>query len=209
MPAPATSAGRLRCAAKRQRVRRQRHGAELVRRQVSRDAEQGRGEDDRDPGSAQCRRSEQVRPVAVMEPAQIFAMPAFKALLVAGGVGGALVKLRPWWQRRDADKIRSALVASERIRSTPGKPVSEDLAERVASLVADHELWSQIQPCWHEHAGVGPSWPSWPTGTTLSQPARHRPAGVGAWYDYLGRALERLSRSPAAPNAPSTSISNR
>jgi hypothetical protein len=88
-----------------------------------------------------------------MEPAQIFVLPAFQALLMAGGVGGALVKLRPWWQRRDADKIRSALAASARIRSTPGRPVSEDLAERVASLVADHELWSQIPPCWQEQPG--------------------------------------------------------
>jgi hypothetical protein len=199
VPAPATSAGRLRCFAKRQRVPRQRHGADQGRRQVSRDAEQGRGEDDRDPGSAQCRQSEQVRPVALMEPAQIFALPAFKALLMAGGIGGALVKLRPWWQRRDADKIRSALVASERIRSTPGRPVSEDLAGRVASLVADHELWSQIQPCWHEHPGVVAELAvlaDW--HDTLAASEATVPQEWGGWYDYLGRALERLSRSPAA-----------
>ena len=46
------------------------------------------------------------QPEAVMEPSEIFSLPPFQALLVAGGIGGALIHLIPWWQRRDADTVR-------------------------------------------------------------------------------------------------------
>lgn len=49
--------------------------------------------------------SDQLREVPVMEPADIFALPAFEALMLAGGVGGTVVRLQPWWERPDAVAI--------------------------------------------------------------------------------------------------------
>lgn len=56
--------------------------------------------------------SEQVRDMAVMEPADIFRLPAFEALLVAGGVGGAVVRVEPWWKRRDGREIEKQAAAA-------------------------------------------------------------------------------------------------
>lgn len=58
--------------------------------------------------------SEQIRETAVMDPAEIFALAPFEALLVAGGVGGALMRLVPWWERPDAAELRQSLVEARR-----------------------------------------------------------------------------------------------
>jgi len=58
--------------------------------------------------SGQASWSEQVREVAVMDPADIFSLGAFEALMLTGGVGGALVRVIPWWERSDAKAIRTA-----------------------------------------------------------------------------------------------------
>lgn len=50
--------------------------------------------------------AEQLRHVPAMDPAAIFALPAFSALALSGGVGAAVVELEPWWKRRDATEIR-------------------------------------------------------------------------------------------------------
>lgn len=58
--------------------------------------------------------SEQIRETPVMDPAEIFALAPFEALLVAGGVGGALMRLVPWWERPDAAELRQGLAEARR-----------------------------------------------------------------------------------------------
>ncbi len=58
--------------------------------------------------SGQASWTEQVREVAVMDSADIFSLGTFEALMLAGGVGGALVRVVPWWERPDAQAIRAA-----------------------------------------------------------------------------------------------------
>lgn len=50
--------------------------------------------------------SEQLRHVPAMDPAAIFALPAFSALALSGGLGATVVEVEPWWKRRDAAEIR-------------------------------------------------------------------------------------------------------
>lgn len=52
--------------------------------------------------------SEQVRDVPVMDPADLFGLRPFEALMVAGGAGTTVVRLLPWWERPDAASIRAA-----------------------------------------------------------------------------------------------------
>jgi type IV secretion system protein VirD4 len=58
--------------------------------------------------------SEQIRDTPVMDPAEIFALKPFEVLLVAGGVGGSLLRLVPWWERPDATALREGLDKSRR-----------------------------------------------------------------------------------------------
>ena len=43
-----------------------------------------------------------------MDPADIFSLGAFEALMLAGGLGGTLLRVIPWWERPDAEAVRSA-----------------------------------------------------------------------------------------------------
>jgi type IV secretory pathway TraG/TraD family ATPase VirD4 len=49
--------------------------------------------------------SVQLRRQDILEPAQIRALTSGTALLLATGIRPALITLRPWWQRPDADEI--------------------------------------------------------------------------------------------------------
>lgn len=69
--------------------------------------------------SGQASWSEQVREVAVMDPADIFSLKAFEALMLAGGLGGTLVRVVPWWERPDARTIRAGM--TEAVTRTEGK----------------------------------------------------------------------------------------
>ncbi|MDA8282001.1 MAG: TraM recognition domain-containing protein, partial [Actinomycetota bacterium] len=69
--------------------------------------------------SGQASWTEQVREVAVMDSADIFSLGAFEALMLAGGVGGALVRVVPWWERPDAQAIRAA--TEQAVARTAGK----------------------------------------------------------------------------------------
>lgn len=60
-------------------------------------------------GSGVASWSEQVRHVPAMEPAEIYRLAQFEALLMAGGTGGGLVRVLPWWDRPDADRIRAGI----------------------------------------------------------------------------------------------------
>lgn len=53
--------------------------------------------------------SEQIRQVPVLEPAEIYRLAQFEALLMAGGTGGSLVRVKPWWERSDAPAVRSGI----------------------------------------------------------------------------------------------------
>lgn len=53
--------------------------------------------------------SEQVRQVPVLEPAEIYRLAQFEALLMAGGTGGSLVRVKPWWERTDAPAVRAGI----------------------------------------------------------------------------------------------------
>ena len=53
--------------------------------------------------------SEQVRQVPVLEPAEIYRLDQFEALLMTGGTGGSLVRLKPWWERADAPAVRAGI----------------------------------------------------------------------------------------------------
>ncbi len=46
--------------------------------------------------------SEQLRDRPVLDPAELFALPRFHALMLAAGAGTSVVKLQPWWERPDA-----------------------------------------------------------------------------------------------------------
>jgi len=69
--------------------------------------------------SGQASWTEQVREVAVMDSADIFSLGAFEALMLAGGLGGAVVRVIPWWERSDAKEIRAA--SEQAIARTAGK----------------------------------------------------------------------------------------
>jgi type IV secretion system protein VirD4 len=58
--------------------------------------------------------SEQVRQMPTMEPAEIYRLRQFEALLMTGGTGGALVRVVPWWERGDAAALRAAAEEAER-----------------------------------------------------------------------------------------------
>jgi len=49
-----------------------------------------------------------------MEPAGIYRLRQFEALLMTGGTGGGLVRVSPWWERRDAAAVRAAAEEAER-----------------------------------------------------------------------------------------------
>ncbi len=53
--------------------------------------------------------SEQVRQMPVLEPAEIYRLDQFEALLMAGGTGGSLVRVKPWWERTDAPAVRAGI----------------------------------------------------------------------------------------------------
>ena len=69
--------------------------------------------------SGQASWSDQVREVAVMDPADIFSLGAFEALMLAGGLGGTLLRVVPWWERPDAERVGSA--QREAVGRTAGK----------------------------------------------------------------------------------------
>lgn len=71
-------------------------------------------------GSGQTSWSEQVRHVPTMEPAEIYRLAQFEALLMAGGTGGGLVRVVPWWERRDADGILAGTREAEQRCAMPG-----------------------------------------------------------------------------------------
>jgi hypothetical protein len=58
----------------------------------------------------------------IIEPAELFKLDEVfnrqrglqhcAALLLAGGVGGALVRVVPWWQREDAELVRAGIEAA-------------------------------------------------------------------------------------------------
>jgi hypothetical protein len=54
-----------------------------------------------------------------MDSADIFSLGAFEVLMLAGGLGGALVRVIPWWERSDAKAIRAA--SEQAIARTAGK----------------------------------------------------------------------------------------
>lgn len=66
--------------------------------------------------------SEQLRELPVMEPGDIFALPTFEALMLAGGVGGTVVRVLPWWERPDAKQIQAARDAA--VARTKPKPAA-------------------------------------------------------------------------------------
>lgn len=71
-------------------------------------------------GSGVTSWSEQIRHVPTMEPAEIYRLAQFEALLMAGGTGGGLVRLVPWWERSDADTIRAGTQEALQRCSLPG-----------------------------------------------------------------------------------------
>lgn len=71
-------------------------------------------------GSGVTSWSEQIRHVPTMEPAEIYRLAQFEALLMAGGTGGGLVRVVPWWERPDADTIRTGTREALQRCSLPG-----------------------------------------------------------------------------------------
>jgi type IV secretion system protein VirD4 len=63
--------------------------------------------------------AEHIQRLDTVEPADILRLRTGEALMLAGGVGGAFIRL-PWWKkRRDARAIEAALAAADKIRTVP------------------------------------------------------------------------------------------
>jgi hypothetical protein len=52
---------------------------------------------------------EQLRPAAVLEPAEFYRLAPFEAVMLTGGAGSDLVRLVPWWKRGDVGAVRDSI----------------------------------------------------------------------------------------------------
>jgi hypothetical protein len=87
--------------------------------------------------------------------------------------------------------------------SGPSLPPRAELGTWVAGFVESYEAWDQIPACWSRHGAMVEELAAcWHLGLVLAMEAgRDVKAGAHSqadFWDYAGRMLERLSRSPGA-----------